>query len=270
MSGGHRLVPLRVTDRASLAATRIVTTITVAALTVPVVLIVVMSFSDDSFISFPPHSWGFSQYSTLLSSPDWLASIRLSAVTALVSTVLCVLIGVPAVVVMNRSALPGRDLLEIGGMSSLIIPVTAYAVALYGVFAQFGLLDTLLGVILADTLVGLPMVIIVVQAAIARIPVEIELVAMSMGASRTRAWLGITVRLLLPAISAGALLAFILSFDEAVIINFIGGPDLNTLPKAIFDSVRFGVAPLINAIATLLMLFTALVSVVVLLLRKAR
>jgi ABC-type spermidine/putrescine transport system permease subunit II len=80
---------------------------------------------------------------------------------------------------------------------------------------------------------------------------------MTMGAARARAWAGITARLLLPAILAAAIFAFILSFDEAVFISFLGGPGLVTLPKYIFDSVQFGVDPAITAVATLLMVVTA-------------
>jgi ABC-type spermidine/putrescine transport system permease subunit II len=91
---------------------------------------------------------------------------------------------------------------------------------------------------------------------------------MTLGASRTRAWIGISLRLLLPTILSGALLAFLTSFDEAVFASFLSGPGLITLPKAIFDSVRLGVDPVITAIATLLMLFTALVLAVATRLRR--
>jgi putative spermidine/putrescine transport system permease protein len=88
---------------------------------------------------------------------------------------------------------------------------------------------------------------------------DLDLVAMTMGASRARAWVGISLRLLAPTVVSGALLAFLTSFDEAVFANFLAGPGLVTLPKAIFDSVRLGIDPAITAISTLLMAFTALV-----------
>jgi ABC-type spermidine/putrescine transport system permease subunit II len=81
---------------------------------------------------------------------------------------------------------------------------------------------------------------------------------MTLGATRLQAWGGITLRLLVPAMLSGVLFAFLTSFDEAVFSSFLSGPGLVTLPKAIFDSVRLGVDPVITAIATTLMVFTAI------------
>ncbi len=111
---------------------------------------------------------------------------------------------------------------------------------------------------LANLTLAIPVMLLVTSAAMSRIPPELELAAMVAGASRLRAWLGITLRLLAPAIMAGTVLAFVASLDEAVLINFLGGPGLETLPKAILDSVRYGLEPVITAIATLLMVGTSL------------
>src|SRR5690606_33522771 len=100
---------------------------------------------------------------------------------------------------------------------------------------------------------------LITYTALLRIPRELDLVAMTLGASRLRAVIGITLRLLVPASAATAILAFLTSFDEAVFVNFLGGVGLVTLPKAIFDSVRYGVDPAITAIAgTLILLSGAL------------
>jgi ABC-type spermidine/putrescine transport system permease subunit II len=106
-------------------------------------------------------------------------------------------------------------------------------------------------------MLAIPVMLVVCTAALSRIPAELELAAMVAGASRARAWLGVTVPLLAPAILAGMVLAFMTSFDEAVFVNFLGGAGLETLPKAILDSVRFGLEPVIAAIATLLMAATS-------------
>lgn len=237
-------------------------------LLVPALLIVVLSFSGDSVFAFPPHSWGLRQYRTLFEHGSWGSAIWLSLKIAIPAVLLSVAIAVPAVLAIHRSRLPARDLLQAAGVTSLIIPIAAYAVAMYGVFVQLHLLGSLLGLIIANTVLALPLVLLVVSAAISRVPVELELAAMTAGASRTRAWLGITLRLLTPAILAGSVLAFITSFDEAVFINFLGGPGQTTLPKAIFDSVRFGVDPVITAIATLLMVATSLLMLLALRLRR--
>ncbi|HRN29616.1 MAG TPA: ABC transporter permease subunit, partial [Terrimesophilobacter sp.] len=103
-----------------------------------------------------------------------------------------------------------------------------------------------------------PLVLLIAGTALSRIPRELDLVAMTLGATRTRAILGITLRLLTPAIATTGILAFLTSFDEAVLVNFLGGVGLITLPKAIFDSVRYGIDPSITAIAGTLILLSAL------------
>jgi ABC-type spermidine/putrescine transport system permease subunit II len=228
-----------------------------AFLLLPAIVVVLLSFSDAEFISFPPPTWGVRQYASLAQSDAWLDAILLSVRLAVPTAVLSTLIAVPAAYAIHRTPLPGGQLLGFLGLISLIVPISAYAVALYGVYAWLGLLGTAPSIVLAHTVLAFPLVLIVTSAALNRIPRELELVAMTLGASRPQAWVGITGRLLLPALVTGFVFAFLASFDEAVFINFLGGPGLVTLPKAIFDSVRFGIDPVITAIATLLMLASA-------------
>ena len=140
--------------------------------------------------------------------------------------------------------------------------------ALYAMYAQFHVVVTTVGLILADSVIALPYVVVIVGAAIKRVPPDLELVAMSLGASRARALIGITFRLTLPAIAAAFVLAFLAAFDEATFVNFVGGPDLVTLPKAIFDSLRLGVDPLITGIATILMGLTGITMMLAVWLRR--
>lgn len=237
--------------------------VTVVFLLAPAAVIAITSFSATSFIEFPPKEWGTRQYSTLASSSDWLAAIRTSFKIAIPTSLLCLAIAVPAVFAVHRTRMPGRNVLRLLSLSGLIVPISAYAVALYGIYSDLELLGTSSGLVLAHSLLGVPLVMLIASAAIVRIPVELELVAMSLGASRRRAWLGITLRLLVPALAASAILGFLMSFDEAVLVSFLGGPGLITLPKAIFDSVRFSVDAVITAIATLLMVATAMLVAIV-------
>jgi ABC-type spermidine/putrescine transport system permease subunit II len=227
------------------------------AMLVPPALVVALSFSGERFFEFPPHSWGLRQYRVLFEDPRWGSALWLSVKIAVPVALLAVVIVVPALFTFHRSRLPARNALQLGGLTGLVLPASAYAVAMYGVFAQVGLLGTYIGLVLADLTLAIPVMLLVASPALSRIPEEFELAAMVAGASRARAWLEITVRLLAPAILAGAVLAFMASFDESVFINFLGGSDQETLPRAILDSVRFGLEPVVTAIATLLILGTS-------------
>ncbi|HXC23285.1 MAG TPA: ABC transporter permease subunit [Solirubrobacteraceae bacterium] len=245
-------------DRLAAAASAAVVALTAFVLLVPALLVAVLSFSDDRFFDFPPHAWGFHQYRTLLEDPRWGSALWLSARIATPVALLAALVVVPTLFTIHRSRLPFRGALQVGGIAGIILPISAYAVAMYGLYAQIGLLGTYTGLVLANLTLAIPVMLLVTSAAMSRIPPELELAAMVAGASRLQAWLGITLRLLAPAIMAGGVLAFVTSLDEAVLINFLGGPALETLPKAILDSVRYGLEPVITAIATLLMVGTSL------------
>jgi ABC-type spermidine/putrescine transport system permease subunit II len=225
----------------------------------PALLIAVLSFSNEASLSFPPDEWGLDRYRELADSSYWISSIVKSFLIATPTAVLCLLIGVPAAFALNRTRMPLRGAVTALGLAPLVLPGVAYAVAMYTFFIQIGLIGSTLGLIAAHVILSLPFVIIIVGAAINRIPPELELVAMTLGASRLRAMTGITLRLLSPAIAATFIFCFIHSFDEATFVNFLGGPGLITLPKAIFDSVRTGLEPLITAIATILMIATGVV-----------
>jgi ABC-type spermidine/putrescine transport system permease subunit II len=240
---------------------RLTIMLTALFLLVPAALVFVLSFSNDPAIRFPPASWGLREYHSFFHSGTWGPAVVQSLEVAVPAALLSVAIAVPAVLAFDRTRLPGRHALRFAGIAPLLIPQVAYAVAMYGIVAQLGLLGTQSGLILAHTAIAMPFVLVIAGATIVRLPKELDLVAMTLGASRLRAWVGITLRLLAPSIFAGFLFAFLTSFDDAVFVSFLSGPGLVTLPKAIFDSVRLGLDPAITAIAALLMAVTAVVLV---------
>jgi ABC-type spermidine/putrescine transport system permease subunit II len=235
----------------------------------PVVVTVVLSFSNQAVLHFPPQEYGTRQYTAFFSSPYWTQSVIKSLQLAFPTAILATVIGLPAVFAFNRTRMPFREGLELAGLAPFLLPGVAFAIAMYAMYVQFHLVGSTLGLILADTAIALPYVVIIAGAAIKRAPKDLELVAMTLGASRLRAMVGITFRLILPAVAASFVLAFIAAFDDATFVNFVGGPGLVTLPKAIFDSLRLGIDPLINGIATILMLLTGIAMTVAVWLRRA-
>ncbi|MGI5157340.1 ABC transporter permease [Microbispora sp. CA-102843] len=238
-------------------AGRAVLAVFLCFLILPALFIAVLSFASDPHIAFPPRQWGLDRYVEVFTSDTWLRPIGLSLTIAAATAAVTLLVAVPAMFALKRGKVPGGGVVESAAIAPMLFPVAAYAVGMYGVFAQFRLIGTFGGIVIAHAITAIPLVVILLSTAMDQIRPELELAAMTMGAARVRAWAGITARLLLPAILAAAIFAFILSFDEAVFITFLGGPGLVTLPKYIFDSVQFGVDPAITAVATLLMVVTA-------------
>ncbi len=234
----------------------------------PSVVVIALSFSNDSFIAFPPGEWGFRQYGALFGEDTWLAPFVRSLLIACASALLAVVIGSAAVLALYRTAIRGKNLIQFLGVGPLLVPGVAYAIALYSLFSSLGMLGTTQALILAHTTLALPFVLLIMGAAISRVPPEMELAAMSLGASRFQAWRDITFRFLLPATIASLIFAFITSFDEAVLSSFLVGAGYETLPVAIFNSIRFGVDPVITAISSLLTAGTGALLVAYALLRR--
>lgn len=260
----------RAIDQVTRWAGRIVAGLGVVFLLAPAAAIVVMSFSNDARVSFPPKEWGIERYVSVFTSGKWAEPTMLSIEIALWAAVGSLAVALPLVFALKRSVLRGRNLLEGIAIAPLVIPVAAYAVGMYAVFAQLGLLGEKSGVVLAHVVYALPLVVIVLSTSLEQITPDLELAAMTLGASRLQAWASVTFRLLAPSILAAFLFGFITSFDEAVLISFLGGAGLVTLPKYIFDSVQYSVDPAITAVATLLMFVTTAVMLLATSLRKGK
>jgi ABC-type spermidine/putrescine transport system permease subunit II len=234
----------------------------------PNIIVILLSFSGEVYIQFPPKSWGMRQYRTLFESPKWLVPMRRSLELAAAVAVTSVLIGGVAVISLARSRLPGRNAMQVVSLGPLLVPAIAYAIAVYALFAQLGLIDSFTDLLIGHTLLALPYVVLIVGSAINRVPEDLELVAMSLGASRWRAYFDVTIPLLLPAVFASLIFSFVVSFDEVVMASFLSGGSYLTLPKAIFDSIRYELDAVITAISTILIVFTALLMSISMLLRS--
>lgn len=237
---------------------------------VPVVAIVVLSFSADELLVFPPGQWGFDRYEAFFGSETWVTAVWESLKIGVAAASLALVAGLSLVLAIYRTNLPFKDVLQAVGIGPLVLPRVAYAVALYTFFIQIDLIGKGVGLMLAHAALGIPFVILIVGPAIGRIPVDLEFVAMSLGASRARAIVGVTLRLLLPSIAGAYILAFVVSFDDAIFAVFLSGPEFTTLPKAIYNTVKTGLEPLITAIATLLMVATGIVLSAATFLRRVR
>jgi putative spermidine/putrescine transport system permease protein len=250
--------PARPTERVFSVLTGLAIGIVIVVVLAPAVFAIVLSFSNDRAIGFPPQSWGIERYVDFLTSAKWIDPLLLSVRLALTSAALAVVVGLATLIAIHRSRMPFRGVLETVSLVSLVLPVSAYAVAMFIVYTVTGLRGSELGIVLMYAMLGLPMVVLIGGAAIRQLNGDTELVANVLGASKLRAWAGVSLPLLVPALVASFAAAFQLAFEEAVFIDFLGGPGLKTLPKAISDSVRYGSDPVITAIAATLVLVTTI------------
>src|SRR5262249_15855268 len=147
----------------------------------------------------------------------------------------------------------GRKLMRDGFVMPMYVPVMVLALGFYALFAKIGMIGNLFAIALAHSILGVPLVIINVSAALYGVNWELERAARSLGAGPIRTFTKVTFPVIKGGVLAGALFAFLVSFDELVIALFLSGPDSTTLPVQMWSSIRFQNDPTTAAASALLL-----------------
>jgi len=246
---------LPLSTRIALVWTNWQTGIVLAFLILPVLAIIPLSFNAGSYFSYPMTGFSLRWYEKALLNPDWqrafLNSLGIGAMATLIATVL----GTLAALGLSRSNFPWRSVIMPLLISPMIIPVVVVAVGFYMVFAPLGLTDSYAGVVLAHAALGTPFVVITVTASLLSFDRNLVRAAAGLGAPPWTAFRRVTLPLISPAVATGAIFAFATSFDEVVVILFIGGPAQRTVPRQMWSGIREAIDPSILAVATLLTVF---------------
>jgi putative spermidine/putrescine transport system permease protein len=143
-------------------------------------------------------------------------------------------------------------------LSPLIVPVIVVAIGIYYAFSRYGLVGSPIGLVLAHTCLAVPFVVTSVSASLAGIDPRLEQAALSLGATPGGTFFQVTLPLIRPGVLVGALFAFITSFDELVVALFLSGSGAVTLPRRMWDDLRFAIDPTIAAVSTLTIVLTVL------------
>ena len=225
-------------------------------LMVPTLLIIPMSFSPTSYLRFPPTGFSLTWYQSFFGDPEWIDATLFSLSIAAMTTVTSAVVGTMGAIALVRSRLPGRQTIEALVLAPLIVPHIIVAIAVYLQFAPLGLTGTRLGFLLIHTALAVPYVVLVVTAALQRLPPSLEMAGLNLGASRLRCFREITLPLIAPSIAAGAVFAFLASFDETVVSFFISGIEHKTVTRKLFEDIEFNLSPVIAAASTIFVVGT--------------
>jgi putative spermidine/putrescine transport system permease protein len=228
-----------------------------AFLALPILVVAALSFSSASYLTFPPPAFGIRWYWTYLHSSEWLASTWLSLGVAACVVVLATTLGTVASLGLARLSPTLRALMAGLILSPLILPGIVVAIGIYYVFARYHLVGTMAGLVLAHTCLAVPFVVISVSASLAGLDRQLEHAALSLGATPWGAFRQVTLPLIRPGVLVGALFAFITSFDELIVALFLSGSGAITLPRRMWDDLRFAIDPTIAAVSTLTILLSA-------------
>jgi putative spermidine/putrescine transport system permease protein len=241
----------------------------------PILTIIPLSFNAENFFTFTPEmlrldpeGYSLKHYDDFLTSSDWQQALRNSLTIAPVATLLSVGFGTLAAIGLSQPHVPFRRAIMAILISPMIVPLIISAAGMYFFYSRIGLQGTYLGVVLAHAALGIPFVIITVTATLVGFDQSLTRAAANMGANPVTTFFKVQMPLILPGVISGGLFAFITSFDEVVVVLFVGSAQQKTLPWQMFIGLREQISPTILAVATILVTISILLLTVVELLRR--
>ncbi|MCZ4353457.1 ABC transporter permease [Roseovarius aestuarii] len=234
----------------------IIAVITMVLLVVPTLIVIPMSFSDSQYLEFPPETWSTRWYQNYFGSDEWMRATITSLKAALLTMLVATPVGVLAAYGLHASKIAFVRVAFVMLITPMMVPVVLVAIGAFYAYVQLQILYTLMGLVLAHTVLALPLVVIVTGAALKGYDMSQEQAARSLGAPRWKAFLTVTLPQIKFAVITSALLSFLTSFDEVVVAMFVSGGDNPTLTRNMFNALRDQIDPTIASISTIMVLVT--------------
>ncbi len=232
--------------------------IVMVLLVLPTLLVIPMSFSASQYLEFPPREWSLRWYRSYFDSTSWMqataTSLKAAALTTLVATPLATM----AAYGLHVSRFRYASGLVVLLLAPMVVPVILIGIGVFYAYVKLKLVNTLLGLVLAHSMLAIPVAMLVIGSGLRTFDMNQELVARSLGASRIRAFLLVTLPQIRFSVLTGAVMAFLTSFDEIIVSLFVSGGDYSTLTRNMFNALRDQVDPTIAAISTLIVVATSL------------
>lgn len=218
-----------------------------------------------------PRDWSW--WSDAWNNAAWINAAKNSVIIGFFSTLLAAALGTVAALGLSRPEMPARRVIMAILISPMIVPIIIVATGLFFFYSSISIQDwgiPYLGVILAHATLGIPFVIITVTATLVGFDHSLTRAAANMGADPITTFRRVQMPLILPGVISGALFAFVTSFDEVVVVLFVGGLDEQTIPRQMWNGIREQISPAILSVATILVLISiALLATVELLRRRS-
>ena len=242
----------------------VISSIILFLLIVPSLVVIPMSFSDSQYLEFPPKNLSLRWYENYFFSwkvengfNDWMAATRTSLLVAVLTIFVATPIGTLAAYGLTNSSARIRSILFPIMISPMMVPIILVAIGLFYFYVQFNMVNSIPGLVLGHSLVAMPLVLIIVLSALKNYDMNQEKVARSLGASRSRAFIEITLPQIKFSLVSAGLISFLTSFDEIIISLFVAGGDNSTITRSMFLALRDQIDPTIAAISTILIIISS-------------
>ena len=265
---------------------RIVCGIIFIFLIMPILVVMPLSFNSQDFftftpemLKFEPEGYSLKHYRDFFTNNEWQRSFKNSLLIAPVATLVSVSLGTLAAIGLSQSHVPFKRAIMAILISPMIVPLIISATGMFFFYSHVGnFLEDRIGldknfvgyvkVILAHSVLGIPFVIITVTATLVGFDSSLTRAAASMGANPVKTFFKIQMPLILPGVISGGLFAFITSFDEVVVVMFVGSTNQKTLPWQMFTGLREQISPTILAVATILVAISIALLITIEMLRR--
>ncbi|SHJ19144.1 ABC transporter permease [Wenxinia saemankumensis] len=241
----------------------------------PIAVVIPLSFNAESFFTFTPEmlaldpeGYSLRHYRDFFTNADWQQAMWNSLKIAPVATLLAVGFGTLAAIGLSQSHIPFRQVIMAILISPMIVPLIISAAGMYFFYSRIGLQGTYWGIVLAHAALGIPFVIITVTATLVGFDRSLTRASANLGADPVTTFFKVQMPLILPGVISGGLFAFITSFDEVVVVLFVGSAGQKTLPWQMFIGLREQISPTILAVATILVTISILLLTTLELLRR--
>ncbi len=235
----------------------------------PLVILVVFSFNDREFVSFPWEGFTIRWYQTFLDNPNILDSLRTSLLVAVLTASLTSLLAIPASIALVRRRIFAKGLVSGVMLAPLVIPLVVLGVALLILFKTIGVPLSAFTIAIGHIVIALPFAILTLVPRLERIPASLEEASRDLGAGWLTTFRQITLPLMAPAIFSAFMLSFVISFDEVVVASFIAGAGQETFPVYLYSQLRLPrQLPQVIAVAVVILVISAVVVIAAEMLRR--
>ncbi len=235
----------------------------------PVLIVIPLAFTGKQTFEFPPESWSLQWFSNLFTDSAWRNALVNSVEIALIVVVVTLVLGTACALGLDRSRLRGKPVLQALLLAPMIVPLVVSAVGMYAIGLDVSLVGKTAGFVLAHTALALPFVIVAVLVSLSGFDRQLELAAASLGASPWVSFVRVTLPSISPGLAAGAVFAFITSFDEVVVSQFLADPFKQTVPVKMFQTIE-DVDPTIASASTLVLAMTTAIMILALAANRSR
>ena len=234
----------------------------------PLAILIIFSFNDREFVSFPWEGFTVRWYRTFLDNPAILASLRTSLLVASITAVVTTMLAIPASIALVRRRFFAKGLVSGMMLAPLVIPLVVFGTALLILFNTIGVEFSPLTIAIGHIVIALPFAILTLVPRLERIPPSLEEASRDLGAGWMTTFRQITFPLMAPATFSALLLSFVISFDEIVVASFVAG-DEETFPVYLYSQLRLPrQLPQVIAVAVVILVISAVVVIAAEVLRR--